>query len=67
MRNLSCYIFSVDFNKAKGKLEEIISEKKSRGVELVEYRNNICCAYVEFSDGEMWKIVSAANSARGIK
>lgn len=52
--------------KARTKLNEVIEEKKNKGIELLKLRKGLRDEAI-FSDGEMWMTVNADSNARGYR
>lgn len=66
---MKCIIFVSNGNKSKGseKLNEIVSEKITQGIELIQRRRSSISDYAIFSDGEQWIVLPANTTARGNK
>lgn len=63
---MECIIFTnSNLKKGNMKLDEIILGKQASGIKLVKRYKGFYHNYAQFSDGEIWTILSTSTNTRG--
>ena len=60
-------VWGATMQRARVKLQQIIEEYELIGIKLTKQVNSLSSAWAEFENGDIWKAVSASDSARGNK